>query len=184
MKEDDDILAELGVKFPFLQGKMRIQRDRRIFVEVPSANFAEVFAHLYGPMKFMMLTAITGLDNGATLAAMYHLARTSGVVLNLTCAVPKEKPVLQTVISYFPAAECYERELIDLLGIQVEGLPPGSRYPLPDGWPAGQYPLRKDWNAKMLEGFDNIGAISAPFLLNPEVPPPPGSFGSKESKNA
>jgi Ni,Fe-hydrogenase III component G len=34
---------------------------------------------------------------------------------------------------------------VDLLGIQVQGLPTGNRYPLPDDWPANQYPLRKDW---------------------------------------
>ena len=45
----------------------------------------------------------------------------------------------------FPAAEIYERELIDLLGAKVAGLPEGKRYPLPDDWPAGEYPLRKDW---------------------------------------
>jgi membrane-bound hydrogenase subunit beta len=170
MQEDNDIVAELVGKFACLQGKMRIQRDRRIFVEVPAADFAEVFAHLYGPMKFMMLTAITGMDQGANLAAMYHLARASGVVLSLSVAVPKEKPVLQTVTGYFPAAECYERELIDLLGMQVEGLPPGPRYPLPDGWPAGQYPLRKDWNAKMLEGVADIGAIKE-YALSREAAP-------------
>jgi Ni,Fe-hydrogenase III component G len=170
MQEDNDIVAELGGKFASLQGKMRIQRDRRIFVEVPAGDFGAVFAHLYGPMKFIMLTAITGMDQGANLAAMYHLARASGVVLSLSVAVPKERPVLQTVTSYFPAAECYERELIDLLGMQVEGLPPGPRYPLPDGWPAGQYPLRKDWNAKMLEGVANIGAITEPYALSREAP--------------
>jgi len=169
MQEDNDILAELGTKFPFLQGKMRIQRDRRIFVEVPDANFPEVFAYLYGPMKFMMLTAITGLDMGANLAAMYHLARESGVVLNLTNAVPRERPILHTVISFFPAAECYERELIDLLGMQVEGLPPGPRYPLPEGWPDGQYPLRKDWNAKLLEGATPSAPVPASYF--PEAIP-------------
>ena len=45
----------------------------------------------------------------------------------------------------FPAAHIYERELVDLLGAKVEGLPPGNRYPLPDDWPEVQYPLRKDW---------------------------------------
>ena len=37
---------------------------------------------------------------------------------------------------------------MDLLGFQVQGLTEGSRYPLPDVWPAGQYPLRKDWSAE------------------------------------
>jgi Ni,Fe-hydrogenase III component G len=38
-----------------------------------------------------------------------------------------------------------------MLGVNVEGLPEGKRYPLPDDWPDGQYPLRKDWNKKMLD---------------------------------
>ena len=160
MQEDNDVVAELGSKFPYLQGKMRVQRDRRIYVEAPVEHFAEIFAYLYGPMKFNMLSTITGHDFGATLGAMYHLTRENRILLSITTAVPKDKPVLQSVTSYFPAADAYERELVDLLGMQVQGLPPGSRYPLPEGWPEGQYPLRKDWNAKMLEGI-------APAALTP-----------------
>ena len=38
-----------------------------------------------------------------------------------------------------------------MLGIKVEGLVPGRRYPLPDDWPKGQYPLRKDWDQSVLD---------------------------------
>jgi Ni,Fe-hydrogenase III component G len=103
-------------------------------------------------MQFSILCAMTGLDLGATLGVIYHLARPSGIVLNLATAVPKEKPVLQSVTARFPAAACYERELADLLGFQVQGVPEGPRYPLPDSWPAGQYPLRKDWKPDSLPG--------------------------------
>ena len=51
----------------------------------------------------------------------------------------------------FSNAEYYEKELVDLLGFRVEGLPPGPRYPLPDDWPEGQYPLRKEWKPEMLD---------------------------------
>ena len=43
--------------------------------------------------------------------------------------------------------------------MQVQGLPPGNRYPLPDDWPQGQYPLRKDWNVSMLEGCKPPGEM-------------------------
>ena len=72
-------------------------------------------------------------------------------MLNLKLAVPKAKPVIKTVSGLFPGCVIYERELVDLLGAEVEGLPPGERYPLPDNWPAGQYPLRKDWKPEMLD---------------------------------
>jgi len=159
MKADEDIVAELAATFPFLQGKLRIQRDRRIYCETPVENFREVFGHLFKKMDFTMLTAITGLDLGANLAAMYHLIRPGSSVLNLTVQVPKDNPALPTITDYFPAAEAPERELMDLLGMKVEGLPPGMRYPLPDGWPEGQYPLRKDWKAEQLNGIQSIGAV-------------------------
>jgi len=152
MAEEEDILKELGEKFVSLAGKGRIARARRIFLEVPAAEFAQVFLYVHREMKFSGMTTITGQDVGTNLTAMYHMTRVSGVVLNLIVAVPKENPVLPTVTPYFPAADAYERELIDLLGMKVEGLAPGARYPLPDGWPEGQYPLRKEWNAKMLDG--------------------------------
>jgi membrane-bound hydrogenase subunit beta len=173
MKADEDILAELTTTFPFLQGKVRIQRDRRVWCETPADHFREVFGHLFKKMDFTMLTAITGLDMGANLAALYHLVRPGSTVLNLSVQVPKDNPVLPTVTDYFPAAECPERELIDLLGMKVEGLPPGMRYPLPDGWPEGQYPLRKDWKAEQLKGIQSIGAV-IPTSLAP----------SQEIKNA
>ena len=45
----------------------------------------------------------------------------------------------------YAGAQVYERELVDLFGAQVEGLPPGNRYPLTDDWPTDEHPLRKDW---------------------------------------
>jgi membrane-bound hydrogenase subunit beta len=48
-----------------------------------------------------------------------------------------------------------------LLGAQVEGLPQSSRYPLPDNWPKGQFPLRKDWKAEMLKEKKEINNASS-----------------------
>ena len=145
MSPEQQIELDLAKTFPILQGKIRIQRPRRIFVDVPSERFAEVFDYLVKRAGFTILCTITGLDLGEKLGALYHLAQESGIVLTVAIAVPKEAPVLQTVSSTFPAADAYEREMVDLLGMQVQGLQPGNRYPLPDDWPAGQYPLRKDW---------------------------------------
>lgn len=145
MNPEEKIQLELLTKFPYLREQYRVARPRRIFANVEYSHFAEVFEYLVREMKFTQLCTITGLDEGANLAFLYHLAQEGGVTLTLGTAVPKDNPVLQTVTPYFPQADCYERELIDLLGAQVQGLPPGHRYPLTDDWPAGQFPLRKDW---------------------------------------
>ena len=148
---EENISHELIEKFDCLKDKVRIQRKRRLYAHAPSANFSDIFDYVVKKMNFSILAAITGLDEGATLGIIYHLARIDGIVLNLSTSVPKEKPSLKTVTAYFPAADVYEREIVDLLGFQIEGLPPGDRYPLTDNWPAGQFPLRKDWKAEMLD---------------------------------
>ena len=148
MANEQDIINSLTKKFPFLENNIRIQRQRRIFADLSSENFEEVFKYAVNELKFSVLCAITGLDEGQALGIIYHIACKGEIVLNLKISIPKDKPILQTITHYFPGAEVYERELVDLLGADVRGLGPGKRYPLPDDWPAGEYPLRKDWKAK------------------------------------
>ncbi len=152
MTNEDKIKQELAAQFGFSPEQVRVARERRIFLEVHRDQFRPVLEHAARRMEFQHLCTITGLDEGDTLAFVYHLARRDGCVLNLKTRVPKADPGLRTITDIFPGGVSYERELADLLGARVEGLPEGKRYPLPDGWPAGQYPLRKDWKAEMLDG--------------------------------
>jgi len=151
MEETLAVQADLMKRFPRELSNLKVPRARRIFVDVSAADRAVVFDTLVRQMDFSILLTITGLDLGERLGVIYHMARPSGVVLNLSTSLPKAEPILPSVTDYFPAAELYERELFDLLGIQVQGLPEGPRYPLPDDWPDGQFPLRKDWDPKSLE---------------------------------
>ena len=144
---EEQVLQDIVRKFPSLDGHCRVQRARRIWVETAPELFDALLDYLAAEQGFSILCTITGLDLGDKLAAIYHLARIEGMVLNLRVAIPKDKPAWKSVGARFPGGTIYERELVDLLGFQIEGLPPGSRYPLPDDWPAGQYPLRKDWQA-------------------------------------
>jgi Ni,Fe-hydrogenase III large subunit len=65
------------------------------------------------------------------------------------------------VTTHLPAAHWYEREVQDLLGLIPDGHPDPRRLILHDDWPAGVYPLRKD--------FD-------PAVVVPRVDGPPHRF--------
>ena len=151
MSPEETLQHDMEARFPQLAGKIRIPKSHRIWVDVPQENFREVFDFANKMKGFTYICTITGLDEGEYLAFIYHLAQPSGIVMNMKTRVPKAAPILKTVTDVFPAAEFYERELMDLLGARVEGLTPGKHYPLPDDWPAGQYPLRKDWKPEMLD---------------------------------
>ena len=152
MSVEEKIKQELLAKFTNIAAdQVRIQRARRIFADVPLDDFFSVLDSLIKQQKFTQLSAITGMDEMDKITLVYHLAHETGIVFNLKVAIARLNPVMKTVIAYYPSAEIYEREIMDLLGVQFEGLPEGRRYPLPDEWPAGQHPLLKDWDPSILD---------------------------------
>ena len=67
MSDEPAIAAELVQRFPFLEGKVRSPRERRIFAEVPADQAMAVIEYAYQSLGFTIMCAITGLDLGATL---------------------------------------------------------------------------------------------------------------------
>jgi NADH:ubiquinone oxidoreductase subunit C len=148
MSVEEKIIQALLDKFPFLNGKLFLRRQRRISLEIAGENFAEVFAYAVKGLGFGHLCMITGLDEGDFFAVIYHLSSSEGIILNIKLSIKSGNPAIKTITADFPGADAYEREIADLFGIRVEGLAPGHRYPLTDEWPQDEYPLRKGWKAK------------------------------------
>ncbi len=109
-------------------------------VDVPAATAALIEA------KWGYLSAITGLDAGVEaglIEALYHFCSGAAIV-SLRVRLPREDPHVPSICSIIPSTSVYERELIEMLGIIVDNTPNPDRLFLPDDWPDGVYPLRKD----------------------------------------
>ncbi len=144
---DEKVMQELQSRFALPADKIKRQRARRLWAEVEYGQFRPLLEHAVSTLGFSALCTLTGLDDGDRLGLIYHLASPEGTVLSVKTAVPMSAPIFNTITDLFPAAEDYEKEIVDLLGGQVQGLQPGFRYPLTDDWPADQHPLRKSWKA-------------------------------------
>ena len=92
------------------------------------------------------LTAITGLDLGpqaGQLEVLYHFCEGSAV-LTLRVCIPRDGAALPSVAAEIPAAALYEREVSEMLGVAFGGGQSSQRLYLPEDWPVGVFPLRKD----------------------------------------
>lgn len=141
---NDDLIAFLNSKLSKEVTNITSPRDRRIFAETTTEKLAEVTQALK-EWGIVNLGTITGLDLGEQFGIIYHFYDSKGLIFNLKVYIPRNEPKVPTLIGLFPGVFLYEREIMDLFGIQVEGTPMVRKYPVPEDWPDGQYPMRKDW---------------------------------------
>ena len=65
--------------------------------------------------------------------------------LHVTAPVDPAAPSFPSIAAKYPAANWFEREIMDFFGVVADGHPNPFRVALHDDWPAGAFPLRKDF---------------------------------------
>lgn len=136
----EKLKADLGDKVAEIAHPAR----RRLFLKVAPRDLVAVTTRLRDAFGFVFLSTISGVDNGETFEIVYHFS-TPETDLNLRTQIPRADPHIDSITPVIPGAILYERELQDMFGMIVDGLPDSRPLVLPDDWPAGNYPLRKDW---------------------------------------
>jgi membrane-bound hydrogenase subunit beta len=117
---------------------------RRVWLTVAVKDLTETVAVLKKELDQWYIATVSGLDKGDAYEIIYHFGDTNGNI-NLRTRIPKNDPHLPSLCAIIPGNILYERELQDMFGIVVDGLPDPRPMLMPDDWPAGQFPLRKDW---------------------------------------
>ena len=152
LEVEENLKENLGSKIL----ELKVPRNRRIFVSVEKTAFREAAEYLTKNLEFKHISTITGRDAGGQTEVIYHLNR-RGVELSLRVQVPPREATLPTITDLIPGAVLYEREVHDLLGVKFEGHPDLSPLILPEEWPTGVYPLKKEWTVeKIREKIANL----------------------------
>ena len=123
---------------------LEVLSERRIRAETDRERYLEILRDL-SVRGVRHVVTISGVDLGGQIAVTYHIDCGGGTLLSLKLKLDERAPTLQTVTDIFPGVVLYERELMDMLGIKVEGNPDPRRLFLPEDWPAEEYPLRRGW---------------------------------------
>lgn len=84
-------------------------------------------------------------DAGEPLVGMaYHFAEEQ-VICSLRFFLPHNHRVVQSICPIIPSATIYERECMEMYGIDIQNTPDRSKLLLPDDWPDGVYPMFKSF---------------------------------------
>jgi Ni,Fe-hydrogenase III component G len=118
---------------------------RRLYIEVRPENVPEASRFIFKEMGARLQIA-TGIDTPGAIEILYHWAfDLCGCVVTIKTKLDREKPEIESIAPFCPAAEWIEREMWELLGITFKNHPDMRHLLLTDDWPEGRYPLRRDY---------------------------------------
>jgi membrane-bound hydrogenase subunit beta len=120
-------------------------RKNRIMVRTDPDRLHDAISTVQAVLGFDRLITISTLDTGESFELLYHMIGPHRIILSLAVSLPRTKPVMPTTSDLLPPAGIYERQIHDLFGIVFAGHPDLKKVILNEDWPAGEYPLRKDW---------------------------------------
>ncbi len=123
-------------------------------MDIDRGKSFEILAALKG-MGFDYLNCLSSVDRIASgeLEAVYNLSSLEEPTKALVrVRVPREDPVIPSVVSLWSAANWHEREAYDLMGIRFDGHPDLRRILTSEDWVG--HPLRKDYQDERLVPYE------------------------------
>jgi len=119
--------------------------EKRVYIKINNEALLKIaeFLHKKLGLRFVIASA-TDLKEGFEI--IYHFSddKKSGAMINIRVLMPHNKPEIESLTQVFRGAEWIEREIYDLLGIKFLNHPNLVRFLLPEDWPEGVYPLRRE----------------------------------------
>ena len=152
MSEESAVLekSEFEIRYPDV-----VTRDERKGYHgflVKAENLVHFATTIRDEIGYDYLSSVTGVDYlpDDRMEVVYHAYRsTGGPALIFKVQVPRDNPVVPSLVSVYPGADFQEREAWDLLGIRFEGHPNLKRILMWEGFEG--HPLRKDWREAYYE---------------------------------
>ena len=140
-----EILQTLKERFPEDVTGVYEKSAKRVYVEIKPNAIVEMAQFLFKEIGARFNIA-SGVDARNHMEILYHFTEEDiDLVISLRIHLPKTKLEIDSLTPVFTAAQWIEREMHELLGINFLGHPELKPLLLPEDWPEGVYPLRKDY---------------------------------------
>ncbi|MBQ9344520.1 MAG: NADH-quinone oxidoreductase subunit C [Kiritimatiellae bacterium] len=186
----DDLLAALkeAAGADFLDGATRSFTEggtpekpapayQQVWLRVNRDALHDVVARLVA-IAFPHFVVIAATDVGDAIELPYIFRVLSGpeyaeVLVSVTAVLPKSDPSVDTITDLIPGALLSEREKQEMMGVKVNHIPDPRRMFLPEDFPEGVYPWRRDETGIPAEGIHSLWSFN-----RPPIPPPPAPVAS------
>ena len=142
----DELLNKINERFGSKVLKSYKKNSKRAYVDIYPKDIVDITKFLFKEMglRFNIASAVDDFDG---LEILYHFCLDrSGIVVSVRAIIQdKQDPHIDTITTVTRSAWWIEREIHELFGIHFNGNSDLRTLLLPDDWPKGVYPMRKDF---------------------------------------
>lgn len=149
----NDVLKDISKRFKEDIIDIFDKSSTRVYIEIKPSSLVRISEHIFKNLKARFSIA-SGIDARSHMEILYHFTFDDlNLVISLRVKLDKSKLEIDSLTPSLEAANWIEREISEMLGIKFKGHPDMRRLLLPDDWPEGVYPLRRDykeWDKKAI----------------------------------
>ena len=142
----DDTIKKIKDKFGAMIINIHKKSETRAYIDIYPKDVVEFTRYIFKDLglRFNIASAV---DDFNALEILYHFAHDKGGFVISVRAIIKEKndPHIDTITAVTRSAWWIEREIHELFGVEFNGNDDLRPLLLPDDWPKGVYPLRKNF---------------------------------------
>ena len=141
----DEILQDIQSRFPNDITYVLTRSPGKVYLDIRPEALLKISERMFRGLKARFNTA-TGFDARYHMEMLYHFTfEDARLVVTLRAKLDKAKPEIDSLASLIEGANWVERETHEILGINFKGHPDLRRLLLPEDWPEGVYPLKRDY---------------------------------------
>ena len=142
----DEILKKITDRFDTRVLRVNRNSDKRAYVDIYPKDIVDLTKFLFKELglRFNIASAVDDFDG---IEILYHFSSDQdGFVVTIRAILKdKQDPHIDTITGVTKSAWWIEREIHELFGVHFNGNQDLRPLLLPDDWPKGVYPLRKNF---------------------------------------
>jgi NADH:ubiquinone oxidoreductase subunit C len=150
LSREETLTNRLKARFPQEIKETKIDRARRVTLSFEKDHVLDIARFMRDELGFDHIEGVAGVDHPThkKLEVLYFAASRSkteiqDIIVILKTEVPRDNPVINSVVSIWPSAHFHERETFEMFGVRFEGHPDLRKLLTLDNW-EGPPPMLKD----------------------------------------
>ncbi len=142
----DEILKNISSRFGNKILNINKKSEKRAYIDIYPKDVADIVRYIFKELSLRFDTA-SAVDDFDAIEILYHFSHDpSNITISIRASIKdKQDPHIDTITTVTRSAWWIEREIHELFGVEFNGNADLRPLLLPDDWPKGVYPLRKDF---------------------------------------